>query len=288
MVRPVPSGRLPGAVETLVAVGGDQEWPGLAGHRADDNGTHSAPYRNTATRRQSPGPALVTVKLRAAPNTAARRPRAFRRPPPKPCHLLTQILELAHVLRIDLTLAGDNAVVIGLAVLGLAPRERRIAILFGIIAPTVIRIELAVVALRLLAIIGLTLGRRAAAAQGVLADVSRAEGPGEPARRLRHLARRPLPGKLRRVIIRIVLADLSMSLDNVLAVAVAAGQHIWVLVTGRAVSVLLMGAAASLVARLLERFRWIAWIGLLIVLGVSIELIVKSSHQVLPLLENAS
>ncbi len=192
------------------------------------------------------------------------------------------------MLRIDLTLAGDNAVVIGLAVLGLAPRERRIAILFGIIAPTVIRIELAVVALRLLAIIGLTLGRRAAAAQGVLADVSRAEGPGEPARRLRHLARRPLPGKLRRVIIRIVLADLSMSLDNVLAVAVAAGQHIWVLVTGRAVSVLLMGAAASLVARLLERFRWIAWIGLLIVLGVSIELIVKSSHQVLPLLENAS
>ena len=71
-----------------------------------------------------------------------------------------------------------------------------------------------------------------------------------------------------------------MSLDNVLAVAGAAKQHPWILVTGLAVSVLLMGAAATLVARLLERYRWIAWIGLLIVLVVAIELIVKGSGEV--------
>ncbi len=198
-----------------------------------------------------------------------------------PHHLLTQSLALIQVLLIDLTLAGDNAVVVGLAVIGLPARERRLAILFGIIAATAIRIGLAVMALRLLAIIGLTL------AGGLLllwvcwrmyrelkGQVSLPGATSPQSATVR-------PGQLRRVIVRIVLADLSMSLDNVLAVAGAAGQHVWVLVIGLAVSVLLMGAAAALVARLLERYRWIAWIGLLIVLAVSIELIVRGSNEVL-------
>ena len=202
---------------------------------------------------------------------------------PIPHHLLPQLLDLAQVLVIDLTLAGDNAVVVGMAVLGLPTRERRIAILFGIIAATVIRIALATVALQLLAIVGLMLAggllllwvcwrmyrelrtqHRDRAAGGVVA-------PNGPA----------VPGAMRRAMLRIVLADLSMSLDNVLAVAGAAGQHLWVLITGLVVSVGLMGAAASIVAGLLERYRWIAWIGLLIVLGVSIELMVKGSHDVM-------
>ncbi len=200
---------------------------------------------------------------------------------PMPHHLLPQLFDLLQVLVIDVTLAGDNAVVVGLAVLGLPARERRIAILFGIAAATVIRIVLATVALQLLAIVGLML------AGGLLLlwvgwrmyrelrqqDRAAAEG-GSGA------VRQP-PGALRRAILRIVLADLSMSLDNVLAVAGAAGQHLWVLITGLTVSVALMGAAASLMARLLERYRWIAWIGLLVVLGVSVELIVKGSHDVL-------
>ena len=190
-----------------------------------------------------------------------------------------QLLDLAQVLLIDLTLAGDNAVVVGLAVINLPKRERRIAILVGIIAATIMRIGFATIALKLLAIVGLTLAggllllwvcwrmlrelRAHDAASTLEADKAAA------------------PGDMRRAILRIVLADLSMSLDNILAVAGAAGQHLWVLVTGLTVSVLLMGAAASLMARLLTRYRWIGWAGLLVVLGVAVELIYKGTHQVL-------
>lgn len=199
---------------------------------------------------------------------------------PIPHHLLPQLLDLLQVLVIDVTLAGDNAVVVGLAVMGLPARQRKRAMLFGIAAATVIRIALATVAMKLLAIVGLML------AGGLLLLWvcwrmyrelrSQIRAGDDPA-----AAERIVPGAMRRAVVRIVLADLSMSLDNVLAVAGAAGQHVWVLVTGLAVSVLLMGAAATIVAKLLERYRWIAWIGLLIVFGVSIELIFKGSHEVL-------
>ncbi len=202
---------------------------------------------------------------------------------PIPPHLAAQLVELAQVLLIDLTLAGDNAVVVGLAVINLPSRERRIAILFGIVAATVIRVALATVALRLLAIIGLTLAggllllwvcwRMYRELRGQRQRLGEDEALG--------LEKRVGPGDMRRAVIRIVLADLSMSLDNILAVAGAAGQHLWVLVTGLVFSVLLMGIAASLVARLLERYRWIAWLGLLVVLVVSVELIAKGTHQVL-------
>ena len=198
---------------------------------------------------------------------------------PIPHHLLPELAALAQVLVIDVTLAGDNAVVVGLAVLGLPPRERRIAILFGIAAATLIRIVLATVAVRLLAIVGLTL------AGGLLLLWvcwrmvrelrHRPAGAPDPA-----AAGPPSPKALRRVVARIVLADLSMSLDNILAVAGAAGQHLWVLVTGLVASIALMGLAASLVARLLERYRWIAWVGILIVAAVAIRLIVEGTHQV--------
>ncbi len=198
---------------------------------------------------------------------------------PMPHHLLSELVALGQVLVIDLTLAGDNAVVVGLAVLGLPPRERRQAILFGIAAATLIRIALATVALQLLAIVGLTL------AGGLLLLWvcwrmvrelrHQPAGADDPA-----LAGRTGSGALRRAIGRIVLADLSMSLDNILAVAGAAGQHLWVLITGLVVSIALMGLAASLVARLLERYRWIAWVGILIVAAVAIELIVEGTHQV--------
>ncbi len=198
-----------------------------------------------------------------------------------PHDLAAQLIDLGQVLLIDLTLAGDNAVVVGLAVINLPRRERRTAILFGIIAATLLRVALAAIALRLLGIIGLTL------AGGLLllwvcwrmyrelrlhANADR-QAPG--------LEPRAAPGDVRRAMLRIVLADLSMSLDNILAVAGAAGQHLWVLITGLTVSVLLMGAAASLIARLLRRHRWIAWLGLLIVVIVAVELITKGTHQVL-------
>ena len=182
---------------------------------------------------------------------------------------------LAQVLVIDLVLAGDNAVVIGLAVNTLSPAQRRRAIWFGIAGATIIRIGFGLVALQLLALIGLTL------AGGLLLLWV----VWKTARELRqpdlHLAA-PLPaGRLQTAIWRIILADLSMSLDNVLAVAGAARAHPAVLAVGLLVSVALMGLAASLVARLLNRFRWLAWVGLAIVFYVSVTMIHDGLGEVL-------
>lgn len=182
---------------------------------------------------------------------------------------------LAQVLMIDLVLAGDNAVVIGLAVNGLPPKQRRRAILAGIGGATLIRILFALIALRMLAIIGLTLAggilllwvvwksaRELSASQHAEADAAK-------------------PASLRAAITRIIVADISMSLDNVLAVAGAARTHPGMLALGLLVSVALMGIAANLVARLLTKFRWLAWVGLAIVLYVAMDMIYQGSFQVI-------
>jgi len=185
-------------------------------------------------------------------------------------HALTALVQ---VLLIDLTLAADNAVVVGMAVAGLPAERRRMAIIFGIGAAAVLRIALGAITLQLLEIIGLLL-----AGGLLLLWVC-----WKMYRELRHqpAADGTAPAKsFRQAMLQIVLADLSMSLDNVLAVAGAAGGHLWVLVVGITVSVVLMGVAANLVANLLERHRWIAWLGLLIVLYVAIRLIWDGGHEV--------
>jgi YjbE family integral membrane protein len=96
----------------------------------------------------------------------------------------------------------------------------------------------------------------------------------------RHAGAKPVAKSLRQAVLQILLADLSMSLDNVLAVAGAARGHIWVLIIGLAFSVIMMAVAATLIARLLERHRWIAWIGLLIVLFVAVKLMWEGGHDV--------
>ncbi len=196
-----------------------------------------------------------------------------------PPEMTQGLVALLQVLLIDVTLAGDNAVVVGLAVAGLPEALRQRAILFGIIAATVIRIALAGVAVRLLAVIGLTL-----AGGLLLLWVC-----WRMFRELRQTRRRAGPGQvvgktLRQAITQIIVADLSMSLDNVLAVAGAAQQHIWVLVVGLGLSVALMGLAANLLAGLLQRQRWIAWLGLLIVVYVSLHMIVDGWADVQPAL----
>jgi YjbE family integral membrane protein len=189
-------------------------------------------------------------------------------------HLLTLLPVLLQVLMIDLVLAGDNAVVIGLAVNGLPLHQRRKAIWAGIGGATVIRIAFALVALKMLALIGLTL------AGGILLlwvvwKSARELRQGEA----HHTAVKPA-GRLRTAVMRIIVADISMSLDNVLAVAGAAHAHPAVLALGLLVSVALMGVAASLVARLLTKFRWLAWVGLGIVLYVALMMIWQGSFQV--------
>ena len=187
------------------------------------------------------------------------------------------------VVMIDLTLAGDNAVVIGLAAAGLPPEQRKRAIMIGIVGATVLRIAFAAVTVQLLAIVGLLL------AGGILllwvcwkmwrelrhaAKADAAEGGEAAAEAAR------APKSLRGAIVNIIVADVSMSLDNVLAVAGAARDHVAILVFGLALSIVLMGLAATWIARLLERHRWIAYVGLAIILFVALEMIWRGGHEV--------
>lgn len=189
-------------------------------------------------------------------------------------YLLQELTALLQVLVIDLTLAGDNAVVVGLAVAGLPAKQKRMAIIVGIGGATVARILLALIAVTLLQIIGLLL------VGGILLLWVCWKMYREL--RVSHAAvhEDAPPKSLRQAMIQILLADLSMSLDNVLAVAGAAKDHPWVLVAGLTMSVVLMGVAAGFVANLLEKHRWIAWIGLLIVLYVSLRMIWDGGHEV--------
>ena len=190
---------------------------------------------------------------------------------------------LLQVIAIDLVLAGDNAVVIGLAAAGLEPAQRKKAILVGILAATVLRIIFATVAVHLLAIIGLLL------AGGLLLlwvcwkmwrELRGGHEEGEDG-----VANEGAPRKtFFQAATQIVVADVSMSLDNVLAVAGAAREHPSVLVLGLALSIALMGIAANFIARLLTKHRWIAYVGLAIILYVALDMIYRGALEVMPYL----
>ncbi len=188
------------------------------------------------------------------------------------------------VMAIDLVLAGDNAVVIGLAAAGL-PKERRArAILVGIIAATVLRLAFAAVAIELLAIVGLLL------AGGILLlwvcwkMWRELRGPGaEDTEAALAAGDAHVPRKtFAQAAWQIVVADVSMSLDNVLAVAGAARDHPAALVFGLGLSIVLMGVAANVIARLLNRHRWIAYVGLAIILYVALDMIWRGFLEVQP------
>jgi YjbE family integral membrane protein len=202
---------------------------------------------------------------------------------------------LAQVIGIDLVLAGDNAIVIGLAAAGLPKELRARAILVGIIAATVLRIVFAAFTVQLLAITGLLLAGgilllwvcwkmwrelRDGHAEEVMAEEAltgmdlNADGTvagGAPTKTFRQAATQ------------IVIADVSMSLDNVLAVAGAAKDHPVVLVIGLGLSIALMGLAASFIAQLLNKHRWIAYVGLVIILYVALKMMWEGWHEVEPL-----
>ncbi|MFB2601586.1 TerC family protein, partial [Rhizobium phaseoli] len=186
---------------------------------------------------------------------------------------------LLQVIAIDLVLAGDNAVVIGLAAAGLEATQRRKAIIVGILAATVLRILFASVAVYLLAIVGLLL------AGGLLLlwvcwKMWRELRNGQSEEHLAESGEGAPKKTFLQAATQIVIADVSMSLDNVLAVAGAAREHPSVLVIGLGLSIALMGIAANLIARLLGRHRWIAYIGLLIILYVSLDMIYRGAVEV--------
>jgi YjbE family integral membrane protein len=186
------------------------------------------------------------------------------------------LLALGQVLMIDVILAGDNAVVIGLAATRVPVEMRKKVILLGLIAAVVLRIALSLVAVQLLAIIGLLL------AGGILLlwvcwrmwrDLSD-HGKAEIAPQIETGA------SAKKAIVQILIADVSMSLDNVLAVAGAARHHVDVLVIGLLLSIALMGAAATYIAKLLEKYRWISYIGLAIVVYVALKMIYDGGMEV--------
>lgn len=194
---------------------------------------------------------------------------------------LNQASALISVLIIDVVLAGDNAIVVGMAASGLPPHHRRRVIAGGIAAATVLRILFAFVAVQLLeTVIGMTL------AGGLLLlwvawkmyreicearpEGAAADDPTAPRHR-----KRPM-----QALWRIIVADLSMSLDNVLAVAGVARDHPLVLALGLVLSVALMGVASTYIARLLDRYFWISWIGLGIVTVIALRMIWEGSAQI--------
>ena len=192
---------------------------------------------------------------------------------------------LINILMIDLTLAGDNAIVVGMAA-SRVPKEMRAKVIFwGITGAVVLRILFSAVAQQMLQIIGLTL------AGGLLLlfvcwkmyqqiidgdahsidNVERSLASNDPVHN---------GTSFWSALWTIILADLSMSLDNVLAVAGAAGESTLVLVIGLAVAIILMAVASNYIAKLLQRYPWIAWIGLLIILYVALDMIYRDSHQI--------
>jgi YjbE family integral membrane protein len=207
---------------------------------------------------------------------------------------------LFQVIAIDLVLAGDNAIIIGLAAAGLPKDQRNRAILVGIIAATVLRILFASVTVQLLEITGLLL------AGGLLLlwvcwKMWRELRAGHAERDLQSVealanadlnADGTVAGGARRKTFaqatwQIVIADISMSLDNVLAVAGAARDHPEILIFGLVLSIALMGLAASFIARLLNRHRWIAWVGLAIILYVALDMIWRGYEELAPFLQAA-
>ncbi len=202
---------------------------------------------------------------------------------------------LLQVIMIDLVLAGDNAIVIGLAAAGLPAAQRTKAIIIGIAAATLLRIGFAGVTTQLLQIVGLLL------AGGILLlwvswkmwRELRAQHHEEKAA-LEALANKDLdasggiaegaPRKtLRQAAWQIIVADVSMSLDNVLAVAGAARDYPYVLIFGLVLSIALMGLAANFIARLLQNHRWIAYVGLAVIVYVSLDMIYRGGLEVWPI-----
>jgi YjbE family integral membrane protein len=192
------------------------------------------------------------------------------------------------VLMIDLVLAGDNAIVVGALAAGLPPEQRRKVIILGVVAALILRIGFALVVSQLLQVVGLVL------AGGLLLlwvawrmyreirDVG--ESPGSPEIVGDEDSGVAAAKSFASAAWAVAIADVSMSLDNVLAVAGAAREHPGILIVGLVLSVALMGIAANVIARYIERYRWIAFLGLAVILWVALKMIWDGYHHVAPVL----
>ena len=200
--------------------------------------------------------------------------------------LTQQLIALSQIIVIDFVLAGDNAIVVGMAASRVHPSIRARVIFWGVGGAVVLRILFATIATHMLTIVGLTL------AGGILLlwvcwKMYREITLPAPAA---HAFAGAMPGggmppavqtmTFGAALMQIIVADVSMSLDNVLAVAGAAKGEIWVLAVGLTVAVAFMALLSAYIAKLLARYHWITWIGLAIVLYVAMEMVWTGTHQV--------
>jgi YjbE family integral membrane protein len=196
---------------------------------------------------------------------------------------------LFQVVLIDLALAGDNAIVIGVAAAGLPQAQQGKAILIGIVAATILRVLFAGLATQILQIVSLLLAggilllwvcwkmwRELRASSAAPIEAKKAAGAS---------AGTNAEGKPRKTLLQaswqIIVADVSMSLDNVLAVAGAAREHPVVMIFGLGLSIAMMGVAASFIARLLQNHRWIAYVGLAVILYVAVEMMFRGTLDIM-------
>ena len=190
------------------------------------------------------------------------------------------------ILMIDIVLAGDNAIVVGALAAGLPPEQRKKVILIGVLAALVLRIAFALLVTQLLQVVGLILAGgllllwvawkmwrelHHKGESGGSDEVAGDEHSGVKSAK-----------SFAAAAWGVALADVSMSLDNVLAVAGAAKDHPWILVFGLILSVILMGVAANFIAKYIERYRWIAYVGLVVIIYVAGKMIWDGLHDVAP------
>jgi len=196
---------------------------------------------------------------------------------------MESLFDIGKIIIADLILSGDNALIIGMAAAGLAPELRKKAILYGMIIAAVLRILFAIVATKLLGIPGLLFIGACLlfwVCWRLFAEIR--EGTGEQAEHAMEMAENPDGGytgpprrSMRSALISITIADVSMSLDNVLAVAAIADGNTNMLIFGLALAIILMAFAATLIMKLLAKYPWISWLGLIVLLYVASEMMFR-------------
>jgi len=198
------------------------------------------------------------------------------------------IAAFLEILFIDIVLAGDNAIVVGALAAGLPAEQRRKVIMVGVVAALVLRIAFALVVTQLLQIVGLVLAGGLLllwVAWRMYRELRQSnENPGSAEVIGDEHSGMRMPKSFAQAAWGVAVADISMSLDNVLAVAGAAREHPYILVFGLILSVLLMGIAANVIARYIDRYRWIGWGGLLVILWVACKMIFDGARDVAPVI----
>ncbi len=209
--------------------------------------------------------------------------------------VLVEVLAFIQVVLIDIVMAGDNALAVGIAASNLPTDKRKTAILLGLIGAVIVRVGFVLITIRLFQVVGLVLAGGLLllwVAQRMWRDLLHQDKLAHAEHHLSNVtgidiakSTAPLPPqKIRKAslvsaTIQILVADLSMSLDNILAVTGAARHHIWVLMFGLLFSIAAMGVAASVIAKVLNRVRWLGYVGVLIVLIVACRMIYDGAMQ---------